>query len=120
MQFNSYLYVFAFLPLVLGLYTVFRPKPAAKWVLLLASCFFYGCFAPLFLIPLLISGVADFYIGVGLAGERPRLRKVLLVLSCVLNLGMLAAFKYTNWLTRLLQPVGEYLGVHIPITKIPL
>jgi D-alanyl-lipoteichoic acid acyltransferase DltB (MBOAT superfamily) len=120
MQFNSYLYVFVFLPLVWGLYTLFRTRPAAKWILLLASCFFYGFFAPVFLIPLLVSGVVDYYIGVRLAGGSDRVRKLLLIASCALNLGMLAVFKYTNWLTRLLQPVGEYFGVSIPTTDIPL
>ena len=78
MQFNSYSYVFVFLPLVFCLYTCFRTKRAAKWILILASTFFYGCFAPAFLIPLFLSGIFDFYIGVRLAGGSDRARRNLL------------------------------------------
>lgn len=120
MQFNSYSYVFVFLPLVFCLYTCVRTKPAAKWILILASTFFYGCFAPAFLIPLFLSGIFDFYIGVRLAGGSDRARKNLLWLSCGVNLGMLAVFKYTNWLTLTLKPFAAQVGIDLPATNIPL
>src|SRR5262245_54283193 len=121
MQFNSYLYVFLFLPLVLVLYSLLRTRPvASKVMLLLASCVFYGCFAPIFLVPLLLSGVFDFYIAIRIARGNERLRLWMLYLSCAINLGMLAFFKYTNWLTGIANVIAVYYGSSFPVTNIPL
>lgn len=66
--------------------------------MLVASCFFYGWWDWRFLSLLLFSTIADFIIGLQLHKRtRPKHRKLLLVLSLTVNLGLLGFFKYYNF-----------------------
>jgi D-alanyl-lipoteichoic acid acyltransferase DltB (MBOAT superfamily) len=99
MTFISYGYLFVFLPLVVILYHIFRKTWFANVVILLFSYFFYAVGGLWFLIPLMVTSLIDFYVGRKLDEVRAqRLRKLLLLVSLVANLGLLAFFKYTPWL----------------------
>ncbi len=71
-----------------------RGTTSRKTVLLLASWFFYGWWSPLFLIPLLITTLADYAIGLALERTRSRL---LVALSVTANLTLLGVFKYFDF-----------------------
>lgn len=99
MTFISFDYLLLFLPIVLGLYYFFRTSAMANVIILVASYIFYGTSGLWFLIPLMITSLLDFYVGLKLSQtESQRWRKVLLVVSLSANLGLLAFFKYTPWL----------------------
>jgi alginate O-acetyltransferase complex protein AlgI len=100
MQFNSYNFIFIFLPLVLIGYLVLRPTRFANAFMLLASLYFYAVGAMWYLAPFFVTALIDFFVGQKIAGsDNERFRKRMLVMSVVANLGLLSVFKYTGWLT---------------------
>ena len=104
MLFNSYPFLFAFLPLALVLTYLAgrRPTPTlAKFTLAVLSLAFYAYWKPVYL-PLLVFSIAFNYI-VGqqiqraLASGRTSVVNVLLTLGLVVDIGLLAYFKYANF-----------------------
>lgn len=103
MAFHSFTYLFGFLPLVLLAYLVLRRN---VWItnlfLTAASCTFYAWFSLSSLIPLITSSVIDYYAGRRIyESSNPRTRKLFLVISLSMNLGILAFFKYAVWFSSL-------------------
>jgi D-alanyl-lipoteichoic acid acyltransferase DltB (MBOAT superfamily) len=99
MSFNSFEYLLLFLPLVVILYHLFRTTGGANIVILAASYIFYGASGLWFLIPLMVTSLIDFYVGLKLSQtDKASYRKFLLVVSLSANLGLLAFFKYAPWL----------------------
>ena len=93
---------FLFLAVTIGLFYV-SPKPLRRWILLIASYFFYMSWNWRFA-PLLLSLTAIDY-GAAIWMERvasPGRRKLFLVLSLAANLGFLGFFKYYNFLASML------------------
>lgn len=98
MVFNSLTFV-VFIVLVLILHNLPFSWKTKKVNLLLASYIFYAAWNPPFIILLWLSTVVDFFVGKALyRQENPGRKKMLLVVSLVGNLGMLAFFKYGNFL----------------------
>ena len=98
MVFNSYSFAI-FFAIVLALYSLPMGWSARKWVLVAASGVFYAAWNPPFLLLLILSAVVDY----GLARWMGRLtngaaRRALLIVSLMLNLGMLGYFKYGGFL----------------------
>lgn len=92
-------YVFVFLPVVVVLYYLLRKTRGANLVILIASYIFYGAGAAWYLIPLVITSMIDFLVGIQLSKtDHQPYRKAWLILSLTANLGLLAFFKYTPWL----------------------
>lgn len=112
MTFNSLTFII-FFALVLGLhYVPIFSWRAKKINLLLASYLFYAAWNPPFVILLWLSTVVDFNAGKLLGAEqRPDRRKLLLLVSLVLNLGMLAYFKYGTFLMDNFVTLLSSLGV---------
>ena len=126
MLFNSYEFIFFFLPVVLLLYFFLQFHRARLLVLLLASYFFYGYWNFKFVPLLLFSTVVDFILGIKIhEAQNERTRKSLLILSIIVNLGVLGFFKYFNFfvdnlygIAHLFSPFLEkpaYLNVILPI-----
>ena len=98
MVFNSLIFV-AFFMLVVALHYAPFPWKIKKVNLLVASYIFYAVWNPPFIILLWLSTMVDFYMARLMADEeRESRRKLYLVVSLVLNLGMLAYFKYGTFL----------------------
>ena len=102
MLFNSYQFIFAFLPIVfIGFFLIARISRtwAAGW-LVAASLFFYGYWT-LRALPLLLGSiVVNYAFGTRLAPEPGRsdgTRKRLLTLAIAVDLAVLAYFKYANF-----------------------
>lgn len=79
-----------------------------RWVLLLsASYYFYMCWRPAYIILILSSTLVGY--ACALYMEHPRivdrnaLRRMALVVSLIVNLGILFVFKYYNFASRLLH-----------------
>ncbi|MFC2113724.1 MBOAT family O-acyltransferase [Bacteroidota bacterium] len=121
MVFSSTIFLFYFLPLTILLYFL-SPYSWKNYVLLLASIFFFAWGAPVFIFILLASVSVDFYLGNRIYSqtEKPK-RKNFLILSIVLNLGMLAYFKYANFFLENINVVFGAIGINaIHWTKIIL
>ncbi len=120
MLFNS-LQFLLFFPIVTALY--FALPHRARWPMLLAaSCWFYMAFIPIYILILGFTIVVDYFAGLAIARSAGRRRKTFLVASILANCGVLAFFKYYNFLNDnlllLLQPL--HLGHGLPYLHILL
>lgn len=108
MLFNSFEFIFLFLPITLVVFyavSVLRGNELAIASLVLCSLFFYSWWNPIYLTLLLFSMGVNFVIGRRLSSQAG---KQLLTLGVVLNLGLLAYFKYTGFiLSNIDSLVGE-------------
>ena len=124
MLFNSFAFVI-FLPLVFAIHWGLAASRVRlqNLVIVVASSVFYGWWDVRFLGLLLLSSAMDFTLGVLLDREQqPRRRKSLIVLSVVLNLGILATFKYFNFFVDSFATFLEALGfqANVPTLRIIL
>jgi D-alanyl-lipoteichoic acid acyltransferase DltB (MBOAT superfamily) len=118
MLFNSYVFLFLFLPVTLtGFFLLARLRPlfAAAW-LTAASLFFYGWWNPLYVWLLAVSIAINYAFGALIAdavanGARRR-ANVVLTIALAANLGVLAYFKYANFfLASFNQAAGASLSL---------
>lgn len=123
MLFNSYVFIFAFLPITFLVYFVLnhlRLTVAGKTFLVFASLFFYGWWSVVY-VPVILSSIGvNFLIGISLSKEQKFVwmsRKTVLILGIVFNIGLLAYFKYTNFF---LENINALLGTEIPLLAIIL
>lgn len=103
MLFNSFEFLFVFLPLTLAAFTLtarWFGGVYAIWVLVLASLFFYSWWNPVYLPLLLFSMVFNFYWGRYL-GKRPD--KLMLGIGVFVNLGLIGYFKYAGFIVLNLE-----------------
>jgi len=99
MLFNSFTFIFTYLPVVLGFFFWLGQRNhtwAAGW-LALASLFFYGYWDYRY-IPLLLASIGlNYWVGLNIALADKSRRKCWLVCAIALNLILLAYFKYANF-----------------------
>jgi alginate O-acetyltransferase complex protein AlgI len=69
-------------------------------MLLMASCYFYMSFIPIYLLILLFTIVIDYYAGICIEKAASKKRKWFLVISLIANVGILAIFKYYNFINE--------------------
>ncbi len=118
MVFSSLLFLFYFLPAVLVVYFIV-PRKAKNVVLLIFSLFFYAWGEPVYILLMMFSICLDFFLGLWLEQvrqNRSRAKKVL-ALAVVLNVALLAFFKYADFFVQNLNAVT---GLAIPQPNIPL
>ena len=112
MQFNSYLFA-AFLAVVLAGYNLpwLRWRGQKLW-LLLASYVFYAAWDPVFIVLVWLSTVVDWTAARMIANAPTQARRrVLLVVSVAVNLGVLGYFKYGNFVLVNLVAALHAVGV---------
>jgi alginate O-acetyltransferase complex protein AlgI len=123
MVFSSIIFLLFFLPAFLVAYHLIDMR-YKNLLLLGASIVFYSWGAPLFVFVILGSTFLDFYIVKALhASEEEKRRKLFLGLSLLMNLGLLAYFKYANFFVEnvnaFLYKLGmssvEWTAVALPI-----
>ncbi len=124
MLFNSLPFA-VFLPLVFALYWLAGPhrRSLQNALVIVASYVFYGWWDARFLILIVISTAADYLIGLALHGSRTdRRRRLLLILSLVVNLGFLGFFKYFNFFIDSAAEMLTAMGMqpHLPTLRIVL
>ena len=120
MVFSSAVFLFIFLPIVLTVYYII-PRKFKNLVLLIASLVFYAWGEPIYILIMLFSTVFDY--GNGLLLEhfektgKNSLRKLILVLSVMVNLGLLCFFKYTDFA---IKTVNSLTGMGLQLMHIAL
>ncbi|MBN8703568.1 MAG: MBOAT family protein [Bacteroidetes bacterium] len=123
MLFNSFDFLI-FFPIVTLIYFSLAFK--FRWVwLLVASCYFYMAFVPIYILILGFTIVIDYFAGIWIENAPNKTKKkILLSLSLIANIGVLAIFKYYNFfnenITTLLSLAGKsnpipYLNILLPI-----
>ena len=113
MLFNSIEFAI-FLPVVFLLYwfIVNRKLHIQNALILIASYIFYGWWDWRFLFLIIGSGLIDFFAG-KLIIRYPKKRTPLLIVSLLGNLGSLAAFKYSAFLSKNIQILFAAIGIEI-------
>ncbi len=117
MLFNSFAFLFGYLPIVLaGYFLLDRLTSSASWRLApavwlaLASLFFYAWWNVRYL-PLLLASICVNYGAGRLIGARAgAARKRVLVAALALNLGLLAYYKYANFFIDSVNAVAVAAG----------
>ncbi|HRW96777.1 MAG TPA: MBOAT family O-acyltransferase, partial [Bacteroidales bacterium] len=111
MVFSSSLFLLYFLPAFLIVYYLL-PQKFRNLFTLLSSIFFYAWGAPDFIFIVLGSIVIDYYI-VDLIHKSTlmKARRILLGISVVINVGMLAWFKYANFLVDNFNEMIGWFGL---------
>lgn len=107
MVFSSAIFLFGFLPAVIISYYVLRllfQKRPGNALLLFFSYIFYLYGAAGFLLILLLSTIADYLLGLMIDRDVQR-KHLWLSLSVLLNIGLLAYFKYANFFVAELNTV---------------
>jgi len=123
MLFNSYEFIFAFLPLVFILYFTlnkFGQFKTAKLCLIAASIYFYAFFNTSYALLIIASAIINYLLGSQIyktALGRPRARKLLLILGLTFNLGLLCYFKYYDFF---IGNVNELFTSNMPLLYVVL
>ncbi|RKS01873.1 D-alanyl-lipoteichoic acid acyltransferase DltB (MBOAT superfamily) [Flavobacterium sp. 102] len=122
MLFNS-LDFLLFFPLVCILFFGFPTK--YRWLLLLvASCYFYMYFIPIYILILAGTIVIDYFAGILIENNQGTKRRFYLIMSLFANILVLAVFKYYNFFIEnievLLAALGSksnlpYLSILLPV-----
>ena len=118
MVFSSLVFLCLFFPLQMLLYTLVRSIEAKNTVLILFSLVFYAWGEPFFIILLLFMAFADWAVSQFIYKYRGTGKsKAFLVLGCIIDLGLLAFFKYTSFL---LGETHEWFGFPEIVPQIAL
>lgn len=125
MLFNSYIFIFAFLPIMLiGFYVLKRLGyfRASKVFLVCGSLFFYGFWKLSYLPILLLSIIANYLLATKISSTPSGgggSRKLWLIAGIVFNLLLLGGFKYTDFLLTNLNSLFS-LSLPLPHILLPL
>ncbi len=117
MLFSSIIFLYYFLPLVLGLYFIV-PKKYKNFILLISSLFFYFYGEPIYSI-LMITSIGLGYLH-GLWIDRmknSKYAKLPMISSVIVSIGSLVFFKYSNFL---INNLNNFFSLNIPIMDIAL
>ena len=123
MLFNSYVFIFAFLPVTFFVYFYLNSKKltvAAKSFLVASSLFFYSWWNVAYLPIILFSMLFNYAVGVSLSKTAWHIRvskKALLIVGIVANVSLLAYFKYADFL---ISNVNTLLDTHIGLLHLAL
>lgn len=123
MQFNSVNFMLYF-PIVIGLYFVIPSKWRKMW-LLLASYYFYMSWNAKYVLLIGTSTIATYICGLLLSkcmGEKAAVwKKKTIIVSCmILNLGILAVFKYGNFTIDSVNAILKMFHMNVIDRKIDL
>ncbi|MDO4301458.1 MAG: MBOAT family O-acyltransferase [Clostridia bacterium] len=113
MLFNSLDFIIFFM-IVVFLHYVLPHK--FRWIMLLtASCIFYMCWRAELIVLILFSTLANW--GISLLIDKYRHRgKGLLILSIIINFGLLFIFKYMMFINHTFMVLYEYMGWNYPVS----
>ncbi|NEW85500.1 MAG: MBOAT family protein [Mariniphaga sp.] len=96
--FSSGLFIFLFTGFMYVYFLVYKHHRAKTIFVTLFSLYFYYKSSGIYFLLLIFSAIVDFSLANAIfRAESERKRKIILILSLLLNLGMLAYFKYTNF-----------------------
>lgn len=121
MLFNSFEFVFAFLPIVFMIYFLLtnnRLVVLSKIWLVVSSLFFYAWWNVAYLPLILISLLFNYLVG-SILGQKltKMIRKFTLIIGIVVNVALLAYFKYTDFF---INNVNALFSTNLPLLKLAL
>ena len=121
MVFSSFVFLFVFFPVVFLVYYAL-PKKFRNAFLLLSDLVFYGWGEPVLITLMLGSIVFNYFVGLLL--ERfdgsDKKRKAVLIVSVVVDLGLLAFFKYADFAVRNVNALIPAANLALPRIPLPI
>lgn len=116
MIFCSLIFLFRFLPMVMLIYYaslwLVKKRNVTNFVLFIASVIFYAWGEPIYVILLLFSILINYISGRLIAAASSKKAKLMLVITVIMNLGMLGFYKYADFL---LGTVAKVTGISFPL-----
>lgn len=100
MVFSSTIFIFCFLPFVMGIYylpVVRRSKHFKNYFLLLTSLLFYAWGEPIYVFLMMTSILVSYFIGLEI--EHSAHKKVVLTIGVIYHISVLFVFKYLSFLS---------------------
>ena len=119
MVFSSLTFLFfGFLPITLIAYYL-APNKLKNIVILISGLVFYAWGEPIYVLVMIASTFIDYTAGRIMAryDDKPKIRLACLVVSVVMNLGLLGTFKYLGFL---INSANSWFGLEIPNPDLPL
>lgn len=118
MVFSSLTFLFAFLPITLIIYYLV-PKKAKNVVIMISGLLFYAWGEPIYVLAMIASTFIDYTAGriINAYDDNPKIRKVCLIVSLIMNLGLLGTFKYLGFI---IESLNAWFGLSIPNPNLPL
>ena len=126
MVFSSAAFLFAFFPLVMGLYylPVYRKSERRSIrykniILCVSSLLFYAWGEPVYIVLMLLSMVFNYYVGIDIEDNvlNEKKKKFALLLGLAYNIFALGFFKYSGFIV---DSVGSLLGKEFSYSPLPL
>ncbi len=118
MVFSSLTFMFAFLPLTFLIYYLV-PLKAKNVIIMISGIVFYAWGEPLYVFAMLGSTAIDYFAGLIIHkyDDKPKVRLACLLVSLIMNLGLLGTFKYLGFI---INSVNSWFGLAIPNPNLPL
>ena len=118
MVFSSLLFIFVFLPTILCVYYL-SPRFLKNSIIVIASLIFYAWGEPIYILLMLFISVFDYVNGLMIDKyiEKKTICRVVLLISLIVNLGILGFFKYYGFL---INNINATLDLNIAVVDLPL
>lgn len=123
MLFSSIVFLFYFLPLVLiGYYLLSFSRTAQNIFLLISSLIFYAWGEFNYVLLMVASIVLNFIFGilVDKYKENKAIAKIIIIFTCITNLGILFIFKYLGFVLRNINDSLSFYKIPIPNIIMPI
>lgn len=113
MVFSSVEFLYVYLPVVMVLYFI-TPKRFKNALLFLSGVLFYAFGEPVYVFVLILSCAIDYFAGLMMSKHdgNPKIRRACLIISIVMNLGLLGVFKYTSFI---IGTINSVFGTSLPL-----
>lgn len=98
MVFSSLTFLYLFLPVVLLVYYV-TPAKGKNLIILISGLLFYSWGEPKYVVVMVLCTFIDYFAGLIMNkfDDKPTYRKICLIVSVIMNLGLLGVFKYSTF-----------------------
>ena len=122
MTFSSMLFLWLFLPTLLVVYYICPKKIALQnGVLLVFSLLFYAWGEPINILFMIMEIIINYWLGIWMSKtEKKLLKKIILVLSLIANLGMLGYFKYSTFLSSNINKIFHLELLNVNKIALPI
>lgn len=118
MVFSSLVFLYYFVPIVMLLYFII-PDKYRNFLIFVSGLFFYAWGEPKYFIIMIISTAIDYTAGLMIDkfDKSPKKRTIFLLVSVIMNLGLLAVFKYSSFF---ITNINAVLGTSFTDPKLAL
>lgn len=119
MVFSSGVFLLVFLPITFIVNLFLSTKQSNIW-LLIASLLFYAWGEPFFVFLMILSIIVNWLVGMGIAKSEGKLKRLILTLCIVFDLGFLGYYKYAGFVVSLLNRLAHHEIMSVPQIALPI